>query len=62
MKRFLSILLASLLVLSLAAAMVVSTSAALEGEWVTSRSGSDYEDDDRYCPAPVTTTIPLSVS
>lgn len=52
MKRFLSILLASLLVLSLAAAMVVSTSAALEGEWVTSRSGSDYEDEGSYCPAP----------
>ena len=52
MKRFLSILLASLLVMSLAAAMVVSTSAALEGEWVTSRSGSDYEDEGSFCPAP----------
>ena len=51
MKRFLSVLLASLMVLSLAAAMVVSTSAALEGDWVSSRSGSDYEDEGSYCPA-----------
>ncbi len=51
MKRFLSVLLASLLVLSLAAAMVVSTSAALEGDWVSSRSGADYEDESSYCPA-----------
>ncbi|MBQ2807063.1 MAG: hypothetical protein IJF08_08435 [Clostridia bacterium] len=51
MKRFLSVLLASLMVLSLAAAMVVSTSAALEGDWVTSRSADDYEDEGSYCPA-----------
>ncbi len=51
MKRFLSVLLASLMVLSLAAAMVVSTSAALEGDWASSRSGSDYEDEGSYCPA-----------
>ena len=52
MKRFLSVLLASLMVLALAAACVFSTSAALEGDWVTSRSGSDYEDEGSYCPAP----------
>lgn len=52
MKRFLSVLLVALMVLSLAAAMVVPTSAALEGDWVTSRSGSDYEDEGSYCPAP----------
>ena len=52
MKRFLSVLLASLMVLALAAACVFSTSAALEGDWVTSRSGSDYEDAGSYCPAP----------
>ncbi len=52
MKRFLSILLASLLVMSLAAAMVVSSSAALEGDWDTARSASDYDDEGSYCPAP----------
>ena len=52
MKRFLSILLASLMVLTLAVALVVPTSAALEGDWVTSRSADDYEDDGSYCPAP----------
>ena len=51
MKRFLSVLLASLMVLSLAAAMVVSTSAALDGDWLSSRSGSDYEDEGSYNPA-----------
>ena len=51
MKRFLSVLLASLMVLSLAAAMVVSTSAALEGDWLSSRSANDYEDEGSYCPA-----------
>lgn len=53
MKRFLSILLASLMVLALASAMVVSTSAAgLEGDWVTSRSADDYDDEGSFCPAP----------
>ena len=45
MKRFLSVLLASLMVLTMAVVLVVPTSAALEGDWVTSRSGSDYEDE-----------------
>ena len=52
MKRFLSVLLASLMVLTMAVVLVVPTSAALEGDWVTSRSGSDYEDEGSYCPAP----------
>ena len=52
MKRFLSILLASLMVLTMAVVLVVPTSAALEGDWVTSRSGNDYEDEGSYCPAP----------
>ena len=52
MKRILSMLLVTLMVLSLAAAAVISTSAAMEGDWVTSRSGSDYEDEGSYCPAP----------
>ena len=52
MKRFLSVLLVALMVLSLAAAMVVPTSAALEGDWDTARSASDYDDEGSYCPAP----------
>ncbi len=52
MKRFLSVLLASLMVLTMAVVLVVPTSAALEGDWVTSRSGADYEDEGSYCPAP----------
>ena len=52
MKRFLSMLLAALLVLSLAVAMVVPTSADLEGDWDTARSASDYDDEGSYCPAP----------
>ncbi len=52
MKRFLSVLLASLMVLTMAVVLVVPTSAALEGDWVTSRSGADYEDEASYCPAP----------
>ncbi|MBQ7379190.1 MAG: hypothetical protein IJW70_05865 [Clostridia bacterium] len=52
MKRFLSVLLASLMVLSLVVVMVVPTSAAMEGDWVTSRSANDYEDEASFCPAP----------
>lgn len=52
MKRILSMLLVTLMVLSLAAACVFSTSAALEGDWDTARSASDYEDEGSYCPAP----------
>ena len=52
MKRILSVLLVTLMVLSLAAACVFSTSAALEGDWDTSRSANDYEDEGSYCPAP----------
>ncbi|MBQ5362136.1 MAG: hypothetical protein IIU63_02205 [Clostridia bacterium] len=52
MKRFLSVLLASLMVLTMAVVLVVPTSAALEGDWVTSRSGADYEDEGNFCPAP----------
>ncbi|MBR5881609.1 MAG: hypothetical protein IKZ16_07955, partial [Clostridia bacterium] len=52
MKRILSVLLVTLMVLSLAAACVFSTSAALEGDWDTARSASDYDDEGSYCPAP----------
>ncbi len=52
MKRILSVLLVTLMVLSLAAACVFTTSAALEGDWDTARSASDYDDEGSYCPAP----------
>ena len=51
MKRFLSVLLASMMILTLSVVLVVPTSAALEGDWDSSRSGSDYEDAGSYCPA-----------
>ena len=53
MKRILSVLLASLMVLTFAVVLVVPTSAAMEGDWDTSRSGSDYDEDaDSHCPEP----------
>ena len=54
MKRILSVLLASLLVLTMAVVLVVPMSAApLEGDWDTSRSANDYEEDaDSHCPEP----------
>ena len=53
MKRILSMLLASLMVLTMAVVLVVPTSAALEGDWDTARSGSDYDEDaDSHCPEP----------
>ena len=52
MKRILSVLLVTLMVLSLAAACVFTTSAALEGDWDTARSASDYDDEGSYGPAP----------
>ena len=52
MKRFLSMLLASLLVLTMAVVLVVPTSAALEGDWITSRSANDYEEDGEHSPTP----------
>ncbi len=53
MKRILSLLLASLMVLTMAVVIAIPASAALEGDWVTSRSGNDYDEDaDSHCPEP----------
>ena len=52
MKRFLSMLLAAMMVLTMAVVLVAPTSAAIEGDWTTSRSGADYEDEGSFCPAP----------
>ena len=52
MKRILAVLLATMLALSAACMLSFSASAALEGDWTTSRSANDYENDGDYCPAP----------
>ena len=53
MKRILSVLLASLLVLTMAVVLVVPASAEFEGDWTTSRSGNDYDEEaDSHAPEP----------
>ena len=51
MKRFYAIVLAVVIALSAFCILSFSASAAIEGDWVTSRSPNDYEDEEDYCPA-----------
>ena len=54
MRRFLSILLASLMILTLSVVLVVPTSAAeLEGDWIATRDAEGYleKNADSYTPA-----------
>ena len=51
MKKFTAIVLSVLFILAAASMTVLPTAAAGEGDWVTSRSATDYEDEFSYCPA-----------
>ena len=53
MKRILSVLLASLVILSLSVVAFVVPASALDGDWDASRSGNDYDEDaDQHAPEP----------
>ena len=51
MKKFMSMLLACAMILSVATILAVPTSAIVEGDWVTSRAADDYQDPESYRPA-----------
>lgn len=51
MKKIISIILILVFVLSAMASLTLFPSAAIQGDWVTSRRASDYEDPGSYDPA-----------
>ncbi len=51
MKKFMSMLLACAIILSVATMLAIPASAIVEGDWVTSRAADDYQDPESYRPA-----------
>ncbi len=52
MKKLSAIVLSCVIVMIAMTALMISPAALVEGDWVTSRSANDYEDESSYCPAP----------
>lgn len=51
MKKLLTIALTAVMLLSVASVMMIPGTAAVEGDWVTSRAADDYQDPESYRPA-----------
>ena len=52
MKKLIALVICAVMVLSMIPAVTLTASAAVEGDWDTSRSPKDVDNDEDYTPAP----------
>jgi hypothetical protein len=51
MKKLIALVICAVMVLSMLPVMTLTASAAVEGDWITTRAPGDYADDESYTPA-----------